>query len=52
MVGEREKWGKAMEDDIFRESVVEERPHLCKRLTVNGAMTEGVENIVDSCFRE
>jgi len=33
MVGEREKWGKAMEDDISGESMVEERPHLCKRLT-------------------
>jgi len=49
---ERGKWDKAMEDDIFGESVVEERPHLCKRLTVNGAMTEGVVNIVDLCFRE
>jgi len=52
MVGEREKWGKAMEDNIFGESVVEERSYLCKRLTVNGAMTEGVENIVDLCFKE
>jgi len=52
MVGEREKWDKAMEDDIIGESVVEERLHLCERLTVNGTMTEGVENIVDLCFRE
>ena len=42
-----------MEDDVFGKSVVEERLHLCERLTVNGAMTEGVEeNIVDLCFRE
>jgi len=52
MVGEREKWGEAMEDDIFGENAVEKRPHLCERLTVNGAMTEGVENIVDLCYRE
>jgi len=26
MVGEREKWIKAMEDDIFGETVVEEIP--------------------------
>jgi len=31
-----------MEDDVFGKSVVEERPHLCKRLTVNGAMTDRV----------
>jgi len=42
-----------MEVDIFGKSVVEERPHLCKRRTVNGAMTEGVEeNIVNLCSRE
>ena len=42
-----------MEDNVFGQSVVEERPHLCKRLTVNGAMTEGAEeNIVDLRFRE
>jgi len=52
MVGERKKWGKAMEDDNFGESMAEERQHLCKRLTVNGAITEGVENTVDLCFRE
>jgi len=52
MVRERKKWDLAMEDDIFGESVIEKRPRLCKRLTVNGAMTEGVENIVDLCFRK
>jgi len=42
-----------MKDDVFGKSVVVERPDLCKRLTVNGAMTEGVkENIVDLCSRE
>jgi len=43
---------EAMEDDIFGESMVEERPHVCKCFTVNEAMTERVENIVDLCFRE
>ena len=42
-----------MEDDVSGKSVVEERPDLCKRFTVNGAMTEGVEeNIMDFCFKE
>jgi len=46
-MGERKKWGKGNGDDVL------ERPHLSKRLTVNGAMTEGVgKNIVDLCFRE
>jgi len=46
------KWGKAMEHYIFGESVVEKRPHLYKRLTVNGAITERDESIVNLCFRE
>jgi len=41
-----------MENDVFGKSVVEKRPYLYKGLTVNGAMTEGVEEIVDLCFRE
>jgi len=41
-----------MEDDVSGESVVEDRPHLCKRLKANGARTEGVkEDIVDLCFK-
>ena len=42
-----------MEDDIFGKSVVKERPHFYKRITVNGAMAEGAqENILGLCFSE
>ena len=30
----------AIDDDVFGKSVVEERPHLCKCLTVNGETTQ------------
>jgi len=53
MVGEGENEVTVVEDDVFGKSVVEERRYLCKRLTVNEAMTEGVEeNMVDLCFTE
>jgi len=42
-----------MEDCVLGKSVVEVGSHLCEHLTVNGSITEGVEeNIVNLCFRE
>jgi len=53
MAGEKKNEGNALEDNVFGKSVFEERPHLGKRLTVNGAMTEGVEeNIINLCLKE
>jgi len=51
--GGQEKTGGGGGDNgrgcFWKECVVKERPHLCKSLTVNRAMTAGVvENIVDS----